>query len=89
MKRFIAGVVLWAQYFVPTHVSQQLLQVFANNWINLMSAAALVLGILSAVHYHLSKIQLRRGQKYRFAYRRLAPDCPQPRLEVGAVGGVA
>jgi len=53
-------VVLWAQYFVPNKTSQKMLEIYSSNWIAIMSAAALVLGILSAVHYHVSKIQLKR-----------------------------
>jgi hypothetical protein len=57
---FLAGMLMWAQYFVPSGMSAKVLEVFTNNWLSIMSASALVLGILSAVHYHLSKIQLKR-----------------------------
>lgn len=57
---FIAGIVLWAQYYIPSKASQHMLEVFSTSWAIIMSGAALVLGILSAIHYHYSKVRLHK-----------------------------
>ena len=57
---FVAGMALWAQYFIPSKASNHMLEVYSNTWTVLITSAALVLGIFSALHYHFSKIQLRR-----------------------------
>lgn len=62
---FVAGSLLWAQFYVPSRMSQQALEVFTSSWLIIMAGAALILGILSALHYHWSKIKLK---KPGFAY---------------------
>jgi hypothetical protein len=62
---FVAGIVLWAQYYVPNKASQNLLEVFTTSWAIIMSGGALVLGILSAVHYHYTKL---KAHKPGYAY---------------------
>jgi hypothetical protein len=57
---FIAGIVLWAQYYIPSKASQDMLKVFSTSWAIILTGAALVLGILSAIHYHYSKVKLHR-----------------------------
>jgi hypothetical protein len=57
---FLAGMILWAQYFVPSKASQTMLEVFTTSWAIIMSGAALVLGILSAIHYHYTKVKLNK-----------------------------
>jgi hypothetical protein len=57
---FVAGTVLWAQFYIPSKASQQVLEVFTTSWAIIMTGAALVLGILSAIHYHYTKLKLRK-----------------------------
>ena len=57
---FVAGMVLWAQFYIPSHASQHVLEVFTTSWAIIISGGALVLGLLSAVHYHWTKVALRR-----------------------------
>jgi hypothetical protein len=57
---FIAGIVLWAQYYIPSKDSQDMLKVFTTSWAIILTGSALVLGILSAIHYHYSKVKLHR-----------------------------
>jgi hypothetical protein len=58
---FTAGIVLWVQYFIPSQFSQRILEVFNQNWGPIIASSALVLGYLSAVHYHANKVKLKRA----------------------------
>jgi len=57
---FVVGIGLWAQFYIPSQLSQDALETFTTSWAVILSAAALILGILSALHHHWSKIQLRK-----------------------------
>jgi hypothetical protein len=57
---FLAGTIMWAQYFIPNRKSQQVLEVFSSSWTVIIASTALILGILSALHYHFTKIQNRK-----------------------------
>lgn len=57
---FIAGIIFWAQFFIPSKASKDMLEVFTTSWAIIMSGAALVLGLLSAVHYHYTKVKLKK-----------------------------
>lgn len=57
---FMVGVGLWAQYYIPARWSQDALETFSGSWAVILSSAALILGILSALHHHWTKIQLRK-----------------------------
>jgi hypothetical protein len=57
---FVAGLVFWLQFYVPSHLSQNMLETFSSSWAIIMAAAAFVLGVLSSVHHHWGKIALRR-----------------------------
>jgi hypothetical protein len=57
---FAFGVAFWAQYFIPNKLSQNMLAEFAGSWLVIIAGAALILGVLSAVHYHSSKVRLKR-----------------------------
>ena len=58
---FVFGVGLWAQYYIPTSWSQQAFKTFTASWAIILAGAALVLGILSAIHHHWSKIKLKKS----------------------------
>jgi hypothetical protein len=57
---FAFGIGLWAQYYIPTSTSQQAFETFTSSWAIILFGAALVLGILSAIHHHWTKINLRK-----------------------------
>jgi hypothetical protein len=57
---FVAGMVLWLQYFVPTAASNRISQVFNQTWGPILLSSALVLGYLSAIHFHMTKVRNRR-----------------------------
>jgi hypothetical protein len=57
---FAFGVFFWAQFFIPAQWSQSALEQFSASWLVLIAAAALILGVMSAVHYHSTKIRRRR-----------------------------
>ena len=57
---FAFGVGLWAQYYIPTNLSRQALETFTTSWAIILAGAALILGILSAIHHHWSKISLKK-----------------------------
>jgi hypothetical protein len=57
---FTFGVALWLQYFIPTKLSQAGLQRFTGQWLIIIAAFALILGVLSAISYHSAKIRRRR-----------------------------
>jgi cytochrome bd-type quinol oxidase subunit 2 len=54
------GMFFWAQYFIPTKWSQKALEQYNASWSVIIAAAALILGVLSAVHYHSTKIKRKR-----------------------------
>jgi hypothetical protein len=62
---FCFGMAMWAQYFIPTGWSQRMLERFTTSWYVTIVASALILGVVSAIHYHGSKISRR---KPGFAY---------------------
>jgi uncharacterized membrane-anchored protein len=57
---FVVGVGLWAQYYIPSRSSQQVLETFTGSWAIILAGAALILGILSAIHHHWTKVTLRK-----------------------------
>jgi hypothetical protein len=62
---FCFGIALWVQYYVPSKLSQDALQSYNASWSISIVAAALVLGVLSALHYHSTKIRLKKpGHAY-------------------------
>ena len=62
---FVVGIGLWAQFYIPSRLSQQALETFSASWAVILVGAALILGIFSAIHHHWTKIQLK---KPGFAY---------------------
>jgi hypothetical protein len=65
---FAAGMVMWMTYYIPTKQSQTIQDQF-NHWISIIAACAFLLGLLSAIRFHLQKIQLKRPG---FAYSYVA-----------------
>lgn len=57
---FAFGIALWAQYFIPSRMSQKAFEVYNASWAIAIAAAALILGVISAVHYHLTKVRLKK-----------------------------
>jgi len=61
---FVVGLVLWAVYYIPSGLAQNVQQAFTA-WAIILSGAALILGILSAIHHHWSKVsQQKAGYGY-------------------------
>lgn len=58
---FLAGTLLWAQFYIPSRASQQAQEIFATSWSIIIFGCALILGVLSAIHHHVSKIQLKKS----------------------------
>ena len=56
---FVAGILMWARYFVPTQESQTLQDEFVR-WERIIYGFASILGILSLLHHHYSKIKLKK-----------------------------
>lgn len=56
---FFVGLVLWAQYYSPSSFAQNLQQSFTA-WAIILTGAALILGILSAIHHHWSKVSTQK-----------------------------
>jgi hypothetical protein len=54
---FVVGLVLWAVYYIPSTLAQNVQQSFTA-WAIILSGAALILGILSAIQHHWSKVSL-------------------------------
>lgn len=77
---FMVGVGLWAQFYVPTRWSQDALETFTTSWAVILTSAALILGILSALHHHWTKIRLR---KPGFAYSIIMICCFSVMVIVG------
>ena len=69
---FIAGLLLWIQYYVPSSFSQLFLEEFSATWAVILSGFALILGILSAIHHHWNKVQL---EKPGFGYSLVTLSC--------------
>jgi hypothetical protein len=63
---FLTGMTLWLRYYVPTAKSQALQDDFLL-WIRIIVSFAVILGILSVLRYHGSKIKLKRPG-YAFSY---------------------
>lgn len=61
---FVVGLVLWAVYYIPSRLAQDVQQSFTV-WAIILTGAALILGILSAIHHHWSKVsQQKPGYGY-------------------------
>jgi hypothetical protein len=56
---FVAGIVMWAKYYIPTEQSQSLQDGFVQ-WARILFGFAAMLGILSLLHHHWSKIKLKK-----------------------------
>ena len=56
---FIVGLVLWAVFYMPSTAAQEVQQSFTA-WAIILSGAALILGILSAIHHHWSKVSTQK-----------------------------
>lgn len=56
---FLVGLVLWAVFYMPSSAAQNVQQSFTA-WAIILSGAALILGILSAIHHHWSKVSLQK-----------------------------
>jgi hypothetical protein len=57
---FTAGIVLWAQFFIPSSLSQQALETFTGSWAIILAGCALILGLLSAIQHHWSKVSTQK-----------------------------
>jgi len=57
---FCAGLALWAQFFIPSRFSQEALEKFTGSWAIILAGCALILGLLSAIHHHWSKVSLHK-----------------------------
>lgn len=64
---FLTGMLLWLQSYVPAKIANDALTSFTQSWAVILTAAALLLGILSAVQHHMTKIKLRR-KGYAYSY---------------------
>jgi len=58
---FCAGMVFWVQYYVPSQASQDLLETFTASWAIILFGAAFILGVLSAIEHHWTKITLKKA----------------------------
>lgn len=56
---FVCGIVMWARYYIPTEQSQTLQDEFVR-WARILFGFAAMLGILSLLHHHWSKIKFKR-----------------------------
>lgn len=62
---FVTGMLLWFQAYIPSKAAQGVLTGFTQSWAVILAGAALLLGILSAIHHHWMKIKLhKRGYAY-------------------------
>jgi len=62
---FLAGLLLWAQFYIPSRLSQQALETFTSSWAIILAGAALILGILSAIQHHWNKVRYKKpGHAY-------------------------
>ena len=67
---FIAGVFLAIQYFVPHRISETIYST-SLDWDIIIGIFAIILGILSLIHFHLNKIS-RKEPAYQYSYVLLA-----------------
>jgi hypothetical protein len=56
---FVAGIVMWAGYYIPT-VESQVMQDRFVQWARILFGFAAMLGLLSLLHHHWTKIRLKR-----------------------------
>jgi hypothetical protein len=56
---FVLGIVMWARYYIPTTESQVLQDEFVR-WARLLFGFAAILGVLSLLHHHWTKIKLKK-----------------------------
>jgi len=56
---FVVGITMWVTFYVPSQGSQDLLDDF-NRMARLLFGFAAILGILSLLHHHWSKIKLKK-----------------------------
>lgn len=56
---FTMGILMWAQYYIPTEQSLKLQEEFTR-WDRIIVGFAALLGILSLVHHHYNKIKSKR-----------------------------
>ena len=66
---FLAGTLLWLQFYVPSKFSQNVLETFSSSWAIIMYGAAFVLGVLSAIEHHWGKVA---GRKAGYGYSLVA-----------------
>lgn len=57
---FIMGILMWARYYIPTAGSETLQDEFTR-WARIIVGFASLLGILSLLHHHWSKIKLKKA----------------------------
>lgn len=56
---FVVGIVMWARFYVPTAGSLKL-QDYLTQWASILVGFAAILGVLSLLHHHISKIRLHK-----------------------------
>jgi hypothetical protein len=56
---FVFGIVMWARYYIPTQEAQFVQDEFVA-WCRLLFGFAAILGVLSLLHHHWTKIKLKR-----------------------------
>ena len=69
---FLAGLLLWSQFYIPSRFSQEALETFSGSWAIILAGAALILGILSAIQHHWNKV---RTKKPGYAYSLITLVC--------------
>lgn len=65
---FAMGIIMWARYYIPTEEALQLQEEFTR-WDRVIIGFSVLLGILSLMHHHWSKIKYKRAG---FAYSYIA-----------------
>lgn len=63
---FVVGLAMWTRYYIPTEGSLVLQDEFTR-WARILVGFAAILGILSLLHHHWSKIKLKKPG-YGFSY---------------------
>jgi hypothetical protein len=58
---FCAGMLFWVQYYIPSRMSQSVLETFSSSWTLIIAGAAFILGVLSSVEHHWTKISLKKA----------------------------
>ena len=56
---FIVGISMWARFYFPTEGSQTMQDEFTR-WARILVGFAAILGVLSLLHHHWSKIKLKK-----------------------------